>query len=155
MKIKMIGLVCLFVFAIPSTSQAFVIKFMTSPSHPYIDNSSIVISWKTDHNLRSDYHYTGEISVTDETHYKCRGSGLGGEGSAFASSTARVRKGSIMRLSFNSFSSQNLLGESNEGYLEWCPGNATIMISETKNGEPAAPGGKSVGIGNFRFYSKP
>jgi hypothetical protein len=155
MKTKIVVLGCLFATFISSTSQAFVTKFMTSPSHPYADDSSVIVSWKTDHSLRSGYHYTGELSVTDDAHYQCRGAGVGSEGSAFASSTKRARKGSVMGLSFNSFSSPNLLGETDEGYLEWCPGNAIVIISETKNGEPSSPGGKNVGIGSFRFYSKP
>jgi hypothetical protein len=140
---------------LPVSAQAFVTSFKTSPKHPYVDESMITISWKTDRNLKAGYHYTGSISVTDETHYKCRGAGVGGSGEAFASSKKNVHKGSIMRLSFDSFSSPDLLGQENEGYLEWCPGKATVTIYETKNGEPIAPGGEIVGIGSFRFYTKP
>jgi len=156
MKLKIAGsFVMFFVLIFPSISQGFVTSFKTSPKHPYVDESTITVSWKTEHNLKPGYHYTGAVSVTDDTHYECRGAGIRGEGEAYASSKRHAPKGSIMRLSFNSFSSPGLLGKEDEGYLEWCPGKASVTIYETKNGEPIAPGGNIVGIGNFRFYSKP
>jgi hypothetical protein len=165
MKLKVLGVfACLFVFALMSTAQGFVTSFKISPKHPYVDNSEVTVTWRTDRALQQGYHYEG--SILDPQHER------GCQSFALAQSTRRPKKKSLMSITFSSYwsikSSPELIpgGEASnpedytpgnngkEGYSEWCDGKATFSISVAKNGSSEGSG-TIIGGSSFRFYKKP
>ncbi len=123
---------------IPATTQAFVSKFKVSPSHPYVDDSDVTVSWTADRNLRAGTHYEGNL--VDEPGFACA--------SFVTVDSKRVpKKGKVMRLTFSSFN--DLIN----GGPEWCDGKATVAVNVVKNG--TNKGNTFVGIVGFRFIRKP
>lgn len=107
----------------------------TSPKNPIVDDSSIVVSWKTNRALKAGQSY--EVTIMGA-------SGRGCASFVTQGSKRRPTKGKRMSIRLSSYD------DIVHGGREWCQGKASVTVKVRKG-----KGGGIIGMSDIRFRSKP
>ncbi|HWY90996.1 MAG TPA: hypothetical protein VNY31_10020 [Solirubrobacteraceae bacterium] len=100
-----------------STASKYKLHLKLSPTHPYVDDSQITISWNVERSLKPGYHFVGDMVNHTSYAYKCANR-------VSARTYGRIKGGQEAHLVFESLQ---------DGDYEWCAGRFELSIAVQSN----------------------